>query len=47
MTVLLAPGEAALAWMVGDPRAQFDVGHWVPVMAGTASAIVVGTALDL
>jgi hypothetical protein len=41
MTVLLAPGEAALAWMVGDPRAQFDVGHWVPVLAGTASAVVV------
>jgi hypothetical protein len=41
MTVLLAPGEAVLAWMVGDPRAQFDVGHWVPVLAGTASAVVV------
>ncbi len=42
MTVMLVPGHAALAWMVGDPRAQFDVGHWVPVVAGTASAIVVG-----
>jgi len=42
MTVLLVPGQAALAWMVGDPRAQFDVGHWVPVMAGMASGIVVG-----
>lgn len=41
MTVLLVPGEAALAWLVGDPRAQFDVGHWVPVMAGTGSGIVV------
>jgi hypothetical protein len=40
-TVLLAPGEAALAWMVGDPRAKFDVGHWVPVMAGATSAILV------
>ena len=42
MTVMLVPGQAALAWMVGDPRAQFDVGHWVPVVAGTTSAIVVG-----
>jgi hypothetical protein len=42
LTVLLVPGQAALAWMVGDPRAQFDVGHWVPVMAGTGSGIVVG-----
>jgi hypothetical protein len=41
-TVLLVPGQAALAWMVGDPRAQFDVAHWVPVMAGTTSGIVVG-----
>jgi hypothetical protein len=41
-TVLLAPGFAALAWMVGDPRAQFDVGGWVPVMAGTSAAVVVG-----
>jgi hypothetical protein len=42
LTVMLAPGQAALAWMVGDPRAQFDVGHWVPVIAGTSAGIVVG-----
>jgi hypothetical protein len=42
MTVLLAPGQAALAWMVGDPRAQFDVGHWVPVMAATSAGVLVG-----
>ncbi|HME25489.1 MAG TPA: hypothetical protein VKI44_29850 [Acetobacteraceae bacterium] len=41
-TVLLVPGQAALAWLVGDPRAQFDVGHWVPVMAGASPGIVVG-----
>jgi len=41
-TVLLAPGEAVLDWLVGDPRAQFDVGHWMPVMACTAPAVVVG-----
>src|SRR5690348_16150724 len=42
LTVLLVPGQAALARMVGDPRVQFDVGHWVPVMAGASSGIVVG-----
>lgn len=41
-TVLLTPGEAALDWLVGDPRAQFDVGHWVPVMACIAPGVVVG-----
>jgi hypothetical protein len=41
-TVLLVPGQAALAWMVGDSRAQFDVAHWVPVMAGATPGIVVG-----
>src|SRR6202008_31963 len=41
-TVLMVPGQAALAWMVGDPRAQFDVGHWVPVMAGTTPGVVGG-----
>jgi hypothetical protein len=42
MTLLLVPGQATLAWMVGDSRAQFDVGHWVPVMAGMTPGIVVG-----
>jgi hypothetical protein len=42
LTVLMAPGQAVLAWMVGDPRAQFDVGHWVPVMAGVTSGLVAG-----
>ncbi len=41
-TLLLAPGEAALAWLVGDPRAKFDVGDWVPVLAGATPSIVVG-----
>jgi hypothetical protein len=42
LTVMLAPGQAVLAWMVGDPRAQFDVARWVPVIAGTSVGIVVG-----
>jgi hypothetical protein len=40
-TVLLVPGLAALAWLVGDPRAQFDAGHWVPVLAGFTPGVVV------
>lgn len=47
LTVMLAPGQAVLAWMVGDPRAKFDVGHWVPVMAGTSAGIVVGRSTVL
>jgi hypothetical protein len=39
-TMLLAPGAAALDWLVGDPRVHFDAEHWVPVMAGVTSAIV-------
>jgi hypothetical protein len=46
-TVLLAPGQAALAWMVGDPRAKFDVAHWVPVVAGTSTGLVVGRPVVL
>ena len=41
-TILLTPGEAVLAWLVGDPRAKFDVAHWVPVMACVTPAVVVG-----
>jgi hypothetical protein len=40
-TVLLVPGLAALAWLVGDPRAQFDAGHWVPVLAGVTPGVMV------
>jgi len=41
-TLLLAPGEAVLSWLVGDPRAKFDVGDWVSVLAGVTPSIVVG-----
>lgn len=39
-TVLLVPGEAVLAWLVGDPRAQYDVGRWMTVMVGVTPAVV-------
>lgn len=41
-TILLVPGDAATAWLAGDPRAKFDVAHWVPVMACTTPGVVVG-----
>jgi hypothetical protein len=41
-TVLLVPGAAALAWLAGDSRAQFDAAHWVPVMTGMTPGIVAG-----
>ena len=40
--MLLAPGQAALAWMVGDPRAQFDVGALGAGDGGHGAGIVVG-----
>ncbi|MBN9562850.1 MAG: hypothetical protein J0H14_19310 [Alphaproteobacteria bacterium] len=43
-TVLLVPGAAALAWLAGDPRAQFDAAHWVPVLTGMTPGIVAGRA---
>ncbi len=39
-TSLLVSGAAALAWLVGDPRAQFDIGHWLPVTTGQVSGVV-------
>ena len=39
-TALLLPGSAALAWLVGDPRAQFDAAHWMPGLAGITSGVL-------
>lgn len=43
-TLLLLPGDAALAWLVGDLRAQFDAAQWLGVVAGVAPAVVCGRA---
>ncbi len=40
-TALLLPGSAAMAWLVGDPRARFDTAHWVPALAGVTPGLVV------
>ena len=39
-TALLLPGMAALAWLVGDPRARFNAAQWITVLAGTTPAIL-------
>jgi hypothetical protein len=40
-TALLVSGSAALAWQVGDPRAQFDVGHWLPIATAQVSGVLI------
>lgn len=40
-TAMLLPGSAAMAWLVGDPRAQFDAAHWVPALAGVTPGLLV------
>lgn len=40
-TILLAPSDAAIAWLVGDPRAKYDLGRWTAVMVGVAPAVLV------
>jgi hypothetical protein len=43
-TLLFVPGDAALAWLAGDPRAQFDAGRWVGVLAADGPVVVAGRA---
>lgn len=40
-TMLLAPPEAVLAWLVGDPRAKYDIGRWTTVMVATTPAVLI------
>lgn len=39
-TALLLPGMAAMAWLVGDPRAHFDAARWVPALAGVTPSLL-------
>lgn len=41
-TALLLPGSAAIAQLIGDPRARFDAGTWVAGFAGLSSTVVMG-----
>ncbi len=38
--LLFTPGAAIQAWLVGDKRARFDVGTWVPVLAAEAPGVL-------
>lgn len=40
-TALLVPGGAALSWLAGETRAQFDPARWVPLWAATNAAVLV------
>lgn len=40
-TALLVPGMAAVSWLTGEARAHFDPARWVPLWAGTDSAVLV------
>ena len=39
-STLMVSGSAAMAWLRGDPRAQYDVGHWLPVLTSLVSGVV-------
>jgi hypothetical protein len=39
-TILLVPGEAAITWLAGDSRAQFDPSHWVGVATGMTPVVI-------
>jgi tripartite-type tricarboxylate transporter receptor subunit TctC len=41
-TALLVPGAASLAWLAGDSRVHFDPSRWLPILARTTPAFVVG-----
>jgi len=43
LTALIVPGSAAIAWLIGAPRAQFDLGRWVPVTAALAPAVLLSS----
>ncbi len=39
-TASMLPGSALIAFLTGDSRVQFQVGHFVPVLAGVSSALL-------
>ncbi len=51
-TAAILPGAAMLAWLTGDSRVHFDPAHWLPLMVGCNSGVLVarlpaGAAPDL
>jgi hypothetical protein len=43
-TALLLPGAAALAWLIGDTRAHFDIGPWLGVFAALSPGVLCARA---
>jgi len=41
-SLLLVPGSAALGWILGDARVQFDIGKWVPLLHGFCPLALAG-----
>lgn len=39
-SALLLPGAAALAWLIGDPRARFNAAQWVTALTSTTPAVL-------
>lgn len=39
-TAVMLPGLAAIAYLVADPRVHFEIGNWVPVLAGISSGVL-------
>ena len=37
---LVLPGSAALAWLIGDPRAKFDAATWIPALAAVSPGVL-------
>jgi hypothetical protein len=40
-TAAILPGAALIAWLTGDDRVHFDPTHWIPIMAGINSGVLV------
>jgi hypothetical protein len=40
-TAAILPGASLIAWMTGDSRVHFDPTHWIPLMAGGNSGVLV------
>jgi hypothetical protein len=41
-SAMLLPGAATLAWLAGDSRVHFDPSRWLPILARSSPAVVLG-----
>ncbi len=48
LTALLLPGVAVIDWLAGDSRCHFEANHFVPVLGGLTSRVLLGrSGVDL